>query len=246
MARINIEEKWWSDPRRGRLIRLVGPRVADGLMLEAWRLAQEFNGEPFNGSDYFDKAELEHMSSCGLATLEQGLVYVKGSKQHHSWLLSRREAASRGGKKSAQLRQATLEQTSSKSKQIQPSYSISNSNNKTKNKNTPQPSASALVFQQRLEEIIKHLNLKSGREYRTESKKTQLFLKRLFAERVTVDEVKLVIDAKCKEWLGTDRAIHLNPHTLFGEKFLDIYLPNVKATPTKPAVERDQFGNVRL
>lgn len=49
MARINIEECWWSDPRRQKLVRLLkgDARLADGLMIQAWRLAQEFCQKDF-------------------------------------------------------------------------------------------------------------------------------------------------------------------------------------------------------
>lgn len=139
MPRININEKWWSDPRRGRLSDKMGRRSADGLMVEAWRLSQEFNGEFFNWKDYFDQAEVEHMSSCGLATLEQGLIYIKGSKECHEWLVERRRSGRIGGTKSAQLRQAQVEQPSTTAqanvKQTQPSSSSSSSSSK-KNINT--------------------------------------------------------------------------------------------------------------
>lgn len=61
-----------------------------------------------------------------------------------------------------------------------------------------------------------------------------------------MEEVKLVIDYKCKEWIGTEWAKYLDPETLFGNKFLNKYLPKAKLNPAKPLVERDQFGNVRL
>lgn len=43
MARINIEEKWWSDPRRGLLTELLGNRhFTETVVVNCWRLAQEY------------------------------------------------------------------------------------------------------------------------------------------------------------------------------------------------------------
>ena len=132
MPRINIEDKWWSDPRRGALIAKLGSvHLADGVMVGLWRISQEFNGQPFEWASYYDKDTVDAISSTGLASVEHQLIYVKGSRDHHEWLKAKRDAARKGGKKSAELRQAPLEQTSTKRKQIQPSssYSISNTSN---------------------------------------------------------------------------------------------------------------------
>jgi hypothetical protein len=43
VARINIEEKWWTDPRRSKLGQLLGnPFFAESVAASAWRLAQEY------------------------------------------------------------------------------------------------------------------------------------------------------------------------------------------------------------
>jgi hypothetical protein len=43
VARINIEEKWWSDPRRTKLGQLLGnPYLSESAVVHAWRLAQEY------------------------------------------------------------------------------------------------------------------------------------------------------------------------------------------------------------
>lgn len=97
MPRINIEEKWWSDPRRGRLAEKLGRRVADGLMLEAWRISQEFNGNTFSWKIYFDEVEVQAMLSVGLAELHGENLYIKGSKEHHDWIKEQRRRASLGG-----------------------------------------------------------------------------------------------------------------------------------------------------
>ena len=97
MPRINIEEKWWSDPRRGRLADKLGRRYADGLMMEAWRLSQEFNGESFEWKPYFEKHEVEALASVCLADAQDELIYIKGSKEHHDWITKKRQSAMKGG-----------------------------------------------------------------------------------------------------------------------------------------------------
>ena len=43
MARVNVEEKWWSDPRRTMLGQLLGnPYLTEGVATMAWRLSQEY------------------------------------------------------------------------------------------------------------------------------------------------------------------------------------------------------------
>jgi hypothetical protein len=106
MARINIEECWWSDPRRSKLIRLLGgdTRKADGLAIEAWRLAQEFwkHGRQLVPNTHFqalDGGEL--LIESGLAVIKDDAVYIRGSSQYLEWVHEEREARRLGGINSA-------------------------------------------------------------------------------------------------------------------------------------------------
>jgi len=49
----------------------------------------------------------------------------------------------------------------------------------------------------------------------------------------SVEDCKTVIDKKCKEWLGTDLARHLDPVTLFRPSNFDRYLNQVEGTGNK-------------
>lgn len=118
MARVNFEEKWWSDPRRGRLIEKLGSAlIADGLMVNLWRVSQDHNGEPFEWTGLFDDKHIQAVASVCLASLEQNRVYVKGAKEHHDWLIKKRKAAAKGGKvassKLKEIRQAGAKHHSS-------------------------------------------------------------------------------------------------------------------------------------
>lgn len=99
MARINIEEKWWGDPRRTRLIARVGSvDLADGMAVSFWRASQEFDGEAFEFGHLFEKDRVEVFLSAGLLTIDGEKIYVKGSKDAHEWVATRRSAGSKGGK----------------------------------------------------------------------------------------------------------------------------------------------------
>lgn len=108
MARINIEECWWIDPRRSKLIRLLGSEsTADGEAVKMWRLAQEYwkNGRGFVPKEIFESLEVSSkLIEAGLAKLEGDFVYVKGSSQHLDWVYDQKAKQSAGGKKSAETR----------------------------------------------------------------------------------------------------------------------------------------------
>lgn len=144
MARINIEESWWSDPRRERLAALVGsPLLADGIMIRVWRIAQQYRGKNQGLIPFHVWEQIEANASivqANLAKAEQDGIYVNGSREFLDWVVKKRENAQKGGKSSAEKRskmglncQANAKQneaTASKPKQVQPSISgsISGSN----------------------------------------------------------------------------------------------------------------------
>nr|UVX65817.1 MAG: Replication initiator protein A (RepA) N-terminus [Bacteriophage sp.] len=70
------------------------------------------------------------------------------------------------------------------------------------------------------EEVIDYLNQRAGTHYRTTTANTRKLIKARLKEGFTVDELKLVIDKKCAEWLNNrDMVQYLRPETLFGNKF---------------------------
>lgn len=81
-----------------------------------------------------------------------------------------------------------------------------------------------------IEEIVDHLNQRAGTHYRATTSNTRKLIKARLKEGFTVDEIKLVIDKKCADWLNNPTMVeYLRPETLFGNKF-ESYL-NAKATP---------------
>lgn len=71
--------------------------------------------------------------------------------------------------------------------------------------------------------VIDYLNKKTERtgkeKYSSTSTKTQKLIKARLREKYELEDFKIVIDKKCKEWLGTDMEKYLRPETLFGNKF---------------------------
>lgn len=80
------------------------------------------------------------------------------------------------------------------------------------------------------EEVIGHLNQRASTRYRATTPNTRKLIKARLNEGFTVDDMKLVIDKKCAEWLNNrDMAQYLRPETLFGNKF-ESYL-NARTAP---------------
>lgn len=80
------------------------------------------------------------------------------------------------------------------------------------------------------EEVIDHLNRRAGTHYKPHTANTRKLVKARLNEGFTVEDMKLVIDKKCADWLNNrDMAQYLRPETLFGNKF-ESYL-NAKSIP---------------
>ena len=107
MARININDKLWADPRFKALCRFVGSEeTALGRMVLVFRMAQEYYSEDEGliPIEIWDIQGFEYVEKVGFVERHPGGVYVKGSCENFEWLLKRRAAAKSGGVKSAQSR----------------------------------------------------------------------------------------------------------------------------------------------
>ena len=78
-----------------------------------------------------------------------------------------------------------------------------------------------------IQEVISHLNLKAGTNYKTTTPKTRTLIKARLKEGFTLDDFYTVIDKKVLLW-GKDIKMQafLRPETLFGTKF-ESYLNEV-------------------
>lgn len=94
-----------------------------------------------------------------------------------------------------------------------------------------------------VEEVVSHLNQRAGTHYKATTANTRKLIKARLKEGFTVDEIKLVIDKKCADWLNNPAMVgYLRPETLFGNKF-ESYL-NAKAMPqTNPHAYTNAYTN---
>lgn len=128
MARINIEDNLWSDPRFLKLCIALGDEVrAIGAVVLAWKLAQKYwcpDRDPIP-EPAFDGLPAE-LISCGLAEKLDNGIRMRGSEEHFSWWFNRQESGRKGGlAKASKAKQKVA--SLSKSKQTVPSSSISSS-----------------------------------------------------------------------------------------------------------------------
>jgi uncharacterized phage protein (TIGR02220 family)/predicted phage replisome organizer len=88
----------------------------------------------------------------------------------------------------------------------------------------------------KIKEIVEYLNNKVGTKYTVKAKKTTTHIKARLNEGYTVEDFKMVIDQKYKDWFNTDYAEYLRPETLFGTKF-ESYLNKAIMNKPKTKVE---------
>lgn len=92
--------------------------------------------------------------------------------------------------------------------------------------------------------VIDYLNEKAGTRYEYNSSKTITLLNTLFKKGYAIEDIKKVIDIKCKEWLHQETMKkYLRPRTLFGNKFEDYLNQDVKpqVTTTKKTQSYEDF-----
>ena len=78
-----------------------------------------------------------------------------------------------------------------------------------------------------VDEIIRYLNLKANKNFRTTTKAYRKEITGRLNDKEAnyqLEHFKYVIDVKCADWLGTDMEKHLNPETLFRAGNFDKYL----------------------
>lgn len=70
------------------------------------------------------------------------------------------------------------------------------------------------------QEVTEYLNTKAGTNYRASSKKTRELISARINEGYTLEDFKIVIDKKTREWINDNKMKgYLRPETLFGTKF---------------------------
>lgn len=76
-----------------------------------------------------------------------------------------------------------------------------------------------------IDETIRYINLRTGRNFKTTTKDNRKYISARIKDGATPEQIKYVIDVKCAEWLhNDDMRNNINPKTLFREGNFDRYL----------------------
>lgn len=122
-----------------------------------------------------------------------------------------------------------------------------NANNKNNKKEN-------VELENKIVQVIDHLNEKANTRYRYNSTNTVKNLKALLTGKnpYTVEDCITVINKKCSEWIGTNFEQYLRPDTLFGNKFEGYLNSKVKPNPNNnqyqepPKKKWNLKGEIRL
>lgn len=101
MARINIEDSLYFDPRFKALSESLGNEwMAIGCLVKLWRLAQEQHkrGKLITNSQFKLAGFPEAIFECEFAKKTAEGIYVNGTERHLSWLRKRVESGRNGAK----------------------------------------------------------------------------------------------------------------------------------------------------
>lgn len=92
-------------------------------------------------------------------------------------------------------------------------------------------------------EIVDYLNSLAGTNYRASSRKTKELIKARINEGFTLDDFKVVIEKKTREWINDNKMkAYLRPETLFGTKFEGYLNQPVKELTTKDLTPYTDFS----
>lgn len=108
----------------------------------------------------------------------------------------------------------------------------------------PDPSPGKLRLDEQSKAAIDYLNKTCDTAYRHVESNVKLARARL-KEGASLDEIKQVIDAKAKEWKGTNQARYLRPETLFNATKFAQYVGLLTAPVLQASGERVDLGNGR-
>lgn len=93
------------------------------------------------------------------------------------------------------------------------------------------------------QDIVSFLNQLAGTNYRASSRKTRDLIKARFNEGYTLEDFKIVIEKKVREWINDNKfKAYLRPETLFGTKFEGYLNQPVKELTTKDLTPYQDFS----
>lgn len=115
-------------------------------------------------------------------------------------------------------------QEKEKEKEIDKELEIELDSEKEKKNNVAQ-SAPVSSDDQLIDDVIRYLNLKTDKNFRTTTKEYRKHIGARIKQGATAEHFRYVIDVKCAEWLHNEQMRqHLTPTTLFRESNFDKYL----------------------
>jgi hypothetical protein len=107
MGCLNVDDKWFDDPRRDTLVESIGQTAADGTAIKMWRLA-----ETWYRKDSIVPREIFFIHKHALAFLDAQLaeekpegIYIKGSKEFFQYIKEAKEGRKVGGAQRAEKAQ---------------------------------------------------------------------------------------------------------------------------------------------
>lgn len=150
MARINLEDSLWSDPRFMKLcVKLQDEEKALGRIIIAWRFAQKFwcpHKKPIPEKTWLEAHLGTELIEVGLAKKMPDGIYISGSEEQFAWWFQRQAAGRKGGLERSKRSLIDRLVPLSGFKQNVPSSSSSSSSSK-KNKNNTAVFDLELVYQ---------------------------------------------------------------------------------------------------
>lgn len=159
--------------------------------------------------------------------------FARDAEKYENTCKARAEAGSRGGK------QKVANASKPKQKVANVADSVSDSKNKSDSKSDSDNLKDPLSSKPDVISVIDHLNLVTGSKYKASTKSHSSNINARLSD-YSVDELKLVISFKFKEWGNDDRmAGYLRPSTLFSASKFDGYLLAAKATPIQKSSLHD-------
>ena len=208
MARINLEDQLFNDGRFKQLEAIKGVIMAQGMIVQAFKLAQMYWTKKDAQRSSIPKAvflalpEMQLIIDVGLAhEKEDGTVYVSGTEEAFEWVLKRTENGTKGGRPRG--KKSDLETKAKPKRNL----------NITKAKPTDNPqSQSQSQSQSSSCEVLECFEPEVTREYVSNVKpKTQrAWFQTLPDETYVVDE----INAAC-HWLTTKPDGHIKTYGSF-------------------------------
>jgi len=80
------------------------------------------------------------------------------------------------------------------------------------------------IYSRAAHDVIDHLNIKTGKNYKHTSKATTRFVTARIKDGYSIQDIKSVIDKKVDEWTGSDMEKYLRPETLFNATKFESYM----------------------